>query len=417
MASLSIWLYGICVALVEQGSHRRLRLRYTDEALRQVRLGTPLLSLNLPVAEPPFANAQTRAFLDGLLPEGETRATIAAEFHLVAADTFGLLRELGRDCAGALIVLPEGDAPPATETTQTATPLADADLDDLARGLRARPLGVSGRVRLSLAGIQDKLLLTRMPDGSWGRPVDGTPSTHILKPQHPTYPNTVENEAFCMRVAKYAGLPTAEVALATIGGRELLVIERYDRIVEPDGTVHRVHQEDFCQALGIPPSRKYQEDGGPSLRQTADVLTNAIGSAALETLLKVATLNVAIGNADAHGKNFSLLHFQDSSLQFAPFYDLMSTLAYQRYGVSEHMAMYTDSVQRIDRVTANRLVNEAMTWGLSRPRAISVVLDSLGRLPEALRQAAEEMQHLPDGLGESCQTQVDLLVQSLATVA
>jgi hypothetical protein len=108
---------------------------------------------------------------------------------------------------------------------------------------------------------------------------------------------------------------------------------------------------------------------------------------------------------------------QDSSLQFAPFYDLMSTLAYQSYGVSEHMAMYTDSVQRIDRVTANRLVNEAMTWGLSRPRAISVVLDSLGRLPEALRQAAEEMQHLSDGLGESCQTQVDLLVQSLDTVA
>lgn len=417
MASLSIWLHGICVAVVQQGSNGRLRLRYTDEALGQVRLGTPLLSLNLPATELPFANAQTRAFLDGLLPEGETRATIAAEFNLVAADTFGLLRELGRDCAGALIVLPEGAPPPATATTQTAIPVTDAELDDLARRLRARPLGVSGRVRLSLAGIQDKLLLTRMPDGSWGRPVDGTPSTHILKPQHPTYPNTVENEAFCMRVAKYAGLPTAEVALATIGGRELLVIERYDRIVEPDGIVHRVHQEDFCQALGIPPSRKYQEDGGPSFRQTAEVLTNAVGSAALETLLKVATLNVAIGNADAHGKNFSLLHPQDSSLQFAPFYDLMSTLAYQRHGVSEHMAMYTDSVQQIDRVTASRLVNEATTWGLSRRRAISAVGEFLGRLPDAVRQAAEEIQHLPDGLGDTYQTQIDRLVQSLDTGA
>lgn len=410
---LSIWLYGTLVARIEQGSNGRLRLQYTDEARSRFGLGTPLLSLNLPIIDQAFPNARTRAFLDGLLPEGDTRATIAAEFNLVANDTFGLLRELGRDCAGALIVLPDESPPPALGTTSTAEPLSDPELDELVRGLRSRPLGVGGRVRLSLAGIQEKLLLTKMPDGSWGRPVDSTPSTHILKPAHAAYPNTVENEVFCMRVAKYAGLPVAEVDLIQVGGKKLIVIERFDRAVDAQGTVSRVHQEDMCQALGIPPKNKYQEDGGPSLRQVAGVLGSATERSSLETLLRAATLNVALGNADAHGKNFSLLHLRDLSLRFAPLYDLMSTLAYRAEGVTEHMSMYVDSVQRIDRVTSDRLVAESAAWGLSRSRAIEVVADLLARLPEAVGRAKKEIDGLPPALLPAYETQMERLIQSL----
>ncbi len=406
---LSIWLYGTLVARIEQGSNGRLRLQYTDDARTQFGLGTPLLSLNLPVVDQPYPNARTRAFLDGLLPEGETRATIAAEFDLVANDTFGLLRELGRDCAGALIVLPDESSPPAQATTSTATPLSDTELDELVRGLRSRPLGVSGRVRLSLAGIQDKLLLTKMPDGSWGRPVDNTPSTHILKPPHATYRNTVENEAFCMRVAKYAGLPVAEVEVIQVEGRKLIVIERFDRTVDAQRIVTRVHQEDLCQALGILPKNKYQEDGGPSLRKVAAVLMSATERSSLEALLRAVTFNVALGNADAHGKNFSLLHLQDLSLRLAPLYDLMSTLAYKAEGVTEHMSMYVDSVQRIDRVTSDRLVAEATAWGLSGSRAVEIVSDLLGRLPEAVRKAAEEIDGLPPTLLPAYEAQMDRL--------
>lgn len=410
---LSIWLYGILVARIEQGSNGRLRLQYTNEARSRFGLGTPLLSLNLPIIDQAFPNARTRAFLDGLLPEGDTRATVAARFDLVANDTFGLLRELGRDCAGALIVIPDEAPVPALETTSTAEPLSDAQLDELVRGLRSRPLGVGDRVRLSLAGIQEKLLLTRMPDGSWGRPVDNTPSTHILKPPHAAYPNTVENEAFCMRVAKYAGLPVAEVDMIQVGGKKLIVIERFDRAVDAQGTVSRVHQEDMCQALGVPPKDKYQEDGGPSLRQVAGVLDSAAERSSLETLLRAVTFNVALGNADAHGKNFSLLHLQDLSLRFAPLYDLMSTLAYRPEGVTEHMSMYVDSVQRIDRVTSDRLIAESMAWGLSRSRAIEVVADLLGRLPEAVRRASEEIDGLPAALLPAYDTQMERLTQSL----
>jgi serine/threonine-protein kinase HipA len=410
--TLSIWLYGMRVAVVEQGSNRRLRLRYTEEARGRFGLGTPLLSLNLPVVDDPFPNARTRAFLDGLLPEGETRATLAAEFDLVANDTFGLLRELGRDCAGALVVQPEELPAPEPATTLTAAPLSEADLDELVRGLRTRPLGVSDRVRLSLAGVQDKLLLTRMPDGSWGRPIDGTPSTHILKPPHPAYRNTVENEAFCMRVAKYLGLPVAEVEITSVQGRKLLVVERFDRRIDASGAVTRVHQEDLCQALGIAPKDKYQEDGGRSLRKVADVLVNATDPSTLETLLRVVTLNVALGNADAHGKNFALLHLDGQTRRMAPIYDAMSTLAYESDGVTTHMAMYVDSVQRIDRVTTDRIVAEAAAWGLSRALAAAIVAEVLQRLPMAVEQAAQEIDDLPVRLLPAYEAQMERLTQT-----
>lgn len=409
---LSIWLDGTLVARVEQGRNGRLHLQYTDEARARFGLGTPLLSLDLPIVDQAFPHARTRAFLDGLLPEGDTRATIAAGFNLIAHDTFGLLRELGRDCAGALIVLPDESLPPALATTTTAEPLSDVELDELVRGLRSRPLGVGGRVRLSLAGVQEKLLLTKMPDGSWGRPVDGTPSTHILKPAHAAYPNTVENEVFCMRVAKYVGISVAEIDIMHVGGRKLIVIERFDRAVDASGTVTRIHQEDMCQALGIPPVKKYQEDGGPSLRQVASVLSSATARSSVETLLRAVTFNAALGNADAHGKNFSLLHLPDKSLRLAPLYDLMSTLAYRSEGLTEHMSMYVDSVQRIDRVTSDRIVAEATVWGLSRSIATEVVADLLARLPEAVRRASEEVEDLPVSLLPTYEIQLARLVET-----
>jgi len=111
-----------------------------------------------------------------------------------------------------------------------------------------------------------------MPNGSWGRPGQSTPSTHIFKPEIAEYPNTVENEAFCMRLAKRLGLSVADVQTTVMKGRRLIIIERYDRIVQRDGTVERVHQEDFCQATGTPPENKYEEDGGPSLRRIAEIV-------------------------------------------------------------------------------------------------------------------------------------------------
>ncbi len=409
MPGLEVWLHGARIAIVDQGRAGRLRLSYTEEALDRYAPGTPLLSVSLPLVSEPFPNGVTRAFLDGLLPEGEARAAIAAQFDLLASDTFGLLGVLGQDCAGALVVIPEGSPPPDVSTTLTAAPLSEEELVALVQGLRVRPLGVGGRVRLSLAGVQDKLLLTRMPGGVWGRPVDGTPSTHILKPQHPTYPRTVQNEAFCMRVAQHLGLAAANVEVVTIAGRELLVIERYDRQVLEDGTVLRVHQEDVCQALGIPPAKKYQEDGGPSLKQVAATLGSTGDTRALDVLAATVTLNVLLGNGDAHGKNFSLLHDEDGGLQLAPLYDLMSTIAYRALGLTDHMAMYIDSIQRIDRVTSDRIISEAIGWGLSRARATEAVSAVIDGAPQAITTALQEIGDPPPDLPAACEAQLDRL--------
>lgn len=391
-APLAIWLYGRRVAVVERQRNNRLRLSYTEDALATYEGGTPLLSLAFPLTRNRYPNGLTRAFLEGLLPEGEPRRAIAADLDLPASDVFGLLGALGRDCAGALVIQPEDDPAPPAPTTRTAEPLSADNLGELVANLRSAPLGIDRNVRLSLAGVQEKLLLTRMPDGTWGRPVEGTPSTHILKPEIERFANTVENEAFCMSVGKHLGLGIADVETILIDERPVLVVERYDRVVDPDGTVHRIHQEDLCQALGLPPERKYEQDAGPTLARAARVLQDVAEPAAPETLLRAVTLNVALGNCDAHGKNFSLLHTESGVLRLAPLYDLLST---RLYLLDEELAMYVDSVQKADRVTAERIVNEGVQWGMARRVVEGIVSDVLDRLPAAISAAASEIDGLP----------------------
>lgn len=407
---LAVWLYGTKIAVIDQ-EQRRLRLTYTEEALRRYPLGLPLLSLSLPLKPERYTHGLVRPLLDGLLPEGEARGSVARDVGVAREDTYGLIRALGRDCAGALIIQPADEIPPLPPSTLTAEPLEEAEIPGLVANLRNAPLGVGGRVRISLAGVQQKLLLTRMPDGKWGRPVDGTPSTHILKPEIERFPHTVENETFCMRLARNLGLPTAKVKTMEVGGRKLIVVERYDRIVQSDGSVERVHQEDFCQAAGILPDQKYEENGGPSLLSIANVLQVAASPDDIEVLLRATTLNVAIANGDAHGKNFSLLHDVSGSLRLAPLYDLMSTLGHG----DNHLAMGIDTLQRIDRVTADRIVNEAAKWGMSRRRAAEIVADVLDRLPSAADNARDETEGLPPDIRSVVTKQVETLRSAFNT--
>lgn len=390
---LAVWLYGIKTASVDQ-ERGRIRLAYTDDALDRYPLGLPLLSLSLPVRPERYTHGVVRPFLDGLLPEGEARQAVANDFGLSRDDTHGLIQAVGRDCAGALVFQPSDEPAPPAATTRTAEPLSDVQIGELVANLRTAPLGVERRVRISLAGVQEKLLLTRMADGTWGRPVDGTPSTHILKPEIARFPNAVENEAFCMRFAQHLGLPVANVETTTIAGRRLIVVERYDRTIHEDGSVERIHQEDLCQAAGIPPDKKYEEGGGPSLRGIAEILQAVAAPESLELFLRALVANVLMANGDAHGKNLSLLHDPSAVLRLAPLYDLMSTVPYG----ADRLAMYVDSVQRIERVTGDRLVNEAVRWGMARRRAADVVGDMLERAGAAAEAAREETHDLPDNV-------------------
>jgi len=387
---LAVWLYDTRVALVDQ-LRGRLRLSYTEDALSRYALGVPLLSLSLPIRPERYTHGLVRPFLDGLLPEGEPRQIIANELGLSRDDTYGLIGALGRDCAGALVIQPADDAAPPKATTLTATPLNGSELEALIANLRRAPLGIGGPVRISLAGVQEKLVLTRMPDGVWGRPVAGTPSTHILKPEIDRFPQTVENEFFCMRFARELGIRVPDVEMMSIGRRRVIAVQRYDRIVLKDGSVERIHQEDFCQATGIPPEKKYEEDGGPSLRRIAELLQSAAAADSLDEFLRAVVLNILVGNGDAHAKNYSLLHESAGTLRLAPIYDVLSTLTYG----DNHLAAYVDNVRRTDQVTGDRLINEAAGWGISERRAKEIVRDLLDRAPAASAAARTQTPGLP----------------------
>ncbi|HLG12745.1 MAG TPA: type II toxin-antitoxin system HipA family toxin [Dehalococcoidia bacterium] len=401
---LVIWLYGVQVAVITR--HRgRLRLEYTEDAFNRYELGTPVLSLSLPLRIERYTHIPVQAFIDGLLPEGQPREIIARDFGIKKDDTYRLIEALGRDCAGAIVIQPADANAPPLSTTLTARHLTDPELADLVTNLRNAPLGAGGQVRISLAGVQEKLLLTRMLDGSWGQPVDGTPSTHILKPEIRQYPSTVENEAFGMRLAKKLGLAVAQVETTVVAGRKLIVVERYDRLVHPDGSVERLHQEDFCQATAVLPAQKYQEDGGPSLKRLAGILQSMGPLESMEALLRAVTLNVLLGNGDAHAKNFSLIHEPTGLIHLAPLYDIMSTLYYD----IDDLAMYIDNVHRIRRVTTERIVNEAVSWGMNRRRALEIVMALIDKAAESLPAAQAEIPDLPSEIPAIVQSQIESL--------
>ncbi len=381
---LGVWLYDTRVATIER-EQNRLSLRYTKEALASFPLGSPLLSTRLVLSSRPFEDREVRPFLDGLLPEEGQRRLVAEVQRLLADDTFGLIRALGRDCAGAIVIVPDEETAAPPSTTLTAIPLSEEDLLRLVANLRTAPLGLGDGVRLSLAGVQEKLLLTRLPDGRWARPVEGTPSTHILKPPlDAQYPHSVENELFCMRLAGHLGLRVAQVETLEVGGRMMLLVERYDRVVHDDGRVERVHQEDLCQALGYPPRHKYEDDHGPSLTEVARALERVARREDVETLLRATVLNLLVGNGDAHGKNFSLLHGTDGSIRLAPLYDLMSSAIYG----DTTLAMKIDGEARMDRVAMPHLLDEAARWGIRGARAAEIIRDLLGQAPAAIVRAA-----------------------------
>jgi serine/threonine-protein kinase HipA len=203
---------------------------------------------------------------------------------------------------------------------------------------RVAPLGAAPErgFRPSLAGFQRKALLGRAADGTWQLPYGDAPSTWILKPGGP-HPMAA-NEATCLRLAAGCGLAVPEAELLDLAGLPGLAVRRYDRHDPADGDLPvRVHQEDGCQATATPPGLKYQEQGGPALRDLANLLRNFGDPRDVTSLLRRTTFNMAVGNADAHAKNFSVLHDQDSpAIRLAPLYDVLSTIASQRAGTAAH---------------------------------------------------------------------------------
>jgi serine/threonine-protein kinase HipA len=332
---LDVYLGDDLVAKLEQASPARVRLRYTP---RGAALGFSL-SVALPAREAPYEHEDCAPFFDGLLPEGAGLGVLTRVLGASRQNTFSLLRELGRDVGGAIAFLPEGERPsPAPHRMKALTP---TQLGALIDELPTRPLGISLRddVRLSLAGVQDKLVLCRTPDGGFALPVDGTPSTHILKPEIPKgdLDDTTINEAFCLAACRRAGLDVVDAELLDVDGRSTVVVRRYDR-EGTDGATRRLHQEDACQALAIPPAAKYEAEGGPGVGTVIGLLRRVTRPLAANvlTFLDQVVARYVLGDHDGHGKNVSILYLP-TGLRLAPMYDLVSTAVYD--GLSLKMAM------------------------------------------------------------------------------
>jgi serine/threonine-protein kinase HipA len=388
---LTVWLYGTVLGHLTAPRFGRVQFEPSGAALDRWGLGSTILSVSLPLARTRPTNDRSLRFFDGLLPEGLARTQLERRFEIRRGDTFGLLAALGRDSAGALVLLPHGESP---DQLGDAIPVSEDDLESLIVGLEERPLGADHAVRVSLAGQQDKLLLTRLADGRWAKPANGYPSTHIFKPEDSRFPGYAANEALCMQLAKAVGLTDVDTDVLDIGGIATIVVERYDRTVELSGRVDRVHQEDMCQALSIDNvvrDRKYQRDGGPSLRDIATLLDRHGHPDDRKRLLEAATFNVAIGNSDAHGRNFSLVHDLHGAARLAPLYDVSSIVQYLTVETSRgpmpinhDAAMSVNGLWNMDRINAADLAKEAATWGMIERQARTVVSDLIERLDVAL---------------------------------
>jgi len=287
--------------------------------------GAISLSLNLPLRKEIYPDDLSRPFFSNLLPEAEIKRIIARQLQISVSNDFALLGGIGGECAGAVSLLPSGAAPAVKPGYRE---LNEEELHKIIIDLPKRPLmaGVEG-MRLSLAGAQNKLPVYMEGDHVFIAS-GNAPSTHILKPPIRDLENTVENEAFCMMLAQKLGLPAPIVTIRR-GLGQLFIIARYDRSRDKDGHVVRLHQEDFCQALGFLPDQKYESEGGPSLQQCFTLLAEKSIRPAADrmALLQWVIFNFLIGNADSHAKNLSMI-FTDRGPCLAPFYDLICTQVY-----------------------------------------------------------------------------------------
>lgn len=376
--TLSVWLHGTHIAELSEPSRYRLRLDFTDEALDTFGEGSRALSLALPISRRPVQDPRrgpsqvVSAFIEGLLPEGNLRRHIAIEAGVPVTDAMGLLTRVGAECAGAVQILSNRE----TYGEGHIRPLSPQELTRLVADLPTYRLPEGATPQASLAGIQDKVLLTALPNNQWGWPENGAASTHIIKPEPLTAAVThlVQTEDWALHVAHAAGIQAAQSRLQRFDEREAIIVTRYDR--SPDGT--RLHQEDFCQALGLDPQAKYESTSettkfGSRLRRLARAAAPRAHDpdAFRRALLQAVTFNVVIGNGDAHSKNYSLMLDRDGSVTLAPVYDAAPVMHLDaRFKGTGHVINGKTSIDTID---IDDLAAEATSWGMGARRADAVV--------------------------------------------
>jgi serine/threonine-protein kinase HipA len=374
------------------GARRVGRIDRTDDGLTftytEEWLADPdgfALSLSLPRIRD-IDSRRARSFFANLLPEANVRVLVCRRLGISEGNDFALLEAIGGECAGALSILPEGVDPLAS--TDDYELLEPKRLRELAQNYEALPaVDGHGKVRLSLAGAQDKLPVLE-EGGRYYLPRGTSPSTHILKFPNRNFKHLPANEVLLTELARRVGLPAVEARWEKIGGEGLCVVRRYDRVRVESGTIERLHQEDFCQALGVSSTSKYEQEGGPAFETCVDVVREHSIEPLTDTqaLLRWLAFNAIAGNADGHAKNLSLLW--EDGWRLAPFYDLVCTRSYER--IDRRLAMNVggendpDKLKRRHLEACARKVDLKPTWLTSTVATMAEsILDELAAAIDA----------------------------------
>lgn len=378
------------------------------------------VSLSLPLREDAYRGEPVVAVFENLLPDSDAlRRRVAEKVGAAGADAYSLLAAIGRDCAGALQFVGADDD--GADLGDTAAITGDAVVDDaiekLLGSLAQAPLGLTrdDDFRISVAGAQEKTALL-WHEGQWLKPRGTTPTTHIFKTQIGELPNgvdlsnSVENEYYCLKLAAAFGLPVNIAEIHTFGTTTALVIERFDRRWTKDGRLLRLPQEDCCQALSVPPARKYQSDGGPGMVQVLDLLKGSDNPAGDQTIvLKAQILFWLIGATDGHAKNFSIFLGRGGRFHLTPLYDVLTaqpsldTGQIQRKQMKLAMSIGKNRHYRISDILGRHFIQTGEAAGLPK----SLVRDAI----EAMADTAEDTigkieSELPAGFPEVIHTSV-----------
>ncbi len=397
---LEVWLYDQPAGSLERLSSGQLRFRYDDDY--RSRDGATPLSLSMPLELGRFGHREIHPWLQGLLPDNDRVLTRwGQQFHVSPSSPFALLgTPIGLECSGAV------QFRRASAGVEQPAVVDWLDEDGVAKRIRALREDQaawttrSTKGQFSLAGAQAKFALRR-EEGRWGMPSGSEPTTHILKPAIDGLTDHDLNEHLCLAAAGRVGLPVARTWVERFVDEAALVVERYDRI-ETRGRLVRLHQEDLCQALGVSPVRKYQNEGGPSPGDIAQLLRRTMNSGdadeAVRTFADGLIWNWLIGGTDAHAKNYSVL-LVANTVRFAPLYDIASALPYGDHERKLKLAMKLGGSYDIY-PAYNRWGKAAKELGLSADELTGRVEVLARRAPAAFAAAAEEVDHLGRDLPE-----------------
>jgi serine/threonine-protein kinase HipA len=353
------------------------------------------ISITMPLAEREVQPARFLTWASNLLPEAEQLAVISRQLGVAQTDILALLDAIGRDTAGALSF----GAPGLTGTERWQRIETEDDLERIIEELPRKPfLAGDDGVSMSLAGVQTKLAVACDADGRIYIPLDGSPSTHILKPDSERLHGSVQNEAWCMTLARHCGLTVPPVTTGVAGGRRYFLIPRYDRL--RDGAQwRRLHQEDFCQALGKPPSAKYERNRtgirGPTVADMMNLVRRqALGPDALR-LFDAVVFNVLACNTDAHAKNYSILIPAASRMRTAPLYDVMCAEVFD--GVTRNLAQTVAEKNRGDYLKRRHWLRLAAACGLGAAPTIRRVRALANRVLANVDRARMDVEAMPAG--------------------